>query len=579
VTAVLSLRDASYRYPGVALESLREVSLDLAAGSRSALLGPAGCGLSTLCLVLSGLAPRVVGGQLRGSLLLAGADVRDEPMHRLCESVVLAVPQAAAQLSLVAETVYEEVAFGPANLGLPRGEVMERTEQALEQLAIGSLAARDPRRLSGGQQQLVALAGLLAMRPRVLLLDDALAHLDARAAEHLRTALTDAAETGAAILLASHDTQRVVMQSERLLVMADGRVERQGATDEVLSDPSTWALGVAEPDERRLLHLLARAAAASSAPASHETVSPSLAAILSAPQADAAPLRADSPPSRAGGVPHIVRPVDLELRGLHFAYGDGTPALRGVDLAIPGGLCLALIGPNGSGKTTLARHLDGLLRPTSGEVLIAGEDTARRRVAELAAQVAVGFQDPDRQVFARRAGDEVAFGPRQLGFDADRLRAAVTGALEATGLQGDVDRHPQDLGGAARRLLVLASLLAMQTPVIVLDEPTVGLDVAGLRRLQRIMGRLRAEGRTIVLISHDLRFVAESADRVVLLVDGRVSLDGSPVEVFAQDRWPALRAAGLEPPVAAVLGARLGLGSTPTGAALLAAARATGQAG
>jgi energy-coupling factor transport system ATP-binding protein len=155
----------------------------------------------------------------------------------------------------------------------------------------------------------------------------------------------------------------------------------------------------------------------------------------------------------------------------------------------------------------------------------------------------------------------------------------VTGALEATGLQGDVDRHPQDLGGAARRLLALASLLAMQTPVIVLDEPTVGLDVAGLRRLHRIMGRLRAEGRTIVLISHDLRFVAETADRVVLLVDGRVSHDGSPVEVFAQDRWPALRAAGLEPPIAAVLGARLGLGSTPTGAELLAAARATGRAG
>lgn len=435
---------------------------------------------------------------------------------------------------------------------------MERTGQALEQLAIGPLAARDPRRLSGGQQQLVALAGLLAMRPRALLLDDALAHLDARAAKRLRTALADAAEAGAAILLASHDTERVVPQSERVLVMADGRVVRQGETEEIVSDPSTWALGVAEPDERRLLRLLARTAAARSAPRSPEAI---------------------SRPPEAAGVPHIARPVDLELRGLHFAYGDGTPALQGIDLAIPGGQCLALIGANGSGKTTLARHLDGLLRPTSGQVLIAGVDTARRRVAELAAQVAVGFQDPERQVFARRVGDEVAFGPRRLGFEAGRLTAAVTGALEATGLEGVADHHPQDLGGAARRLLALASLLAMQTPVVVLDEPTVGLDAAGLRRLQWIVGRLRAEGRTTILISHDLRFVAETAERVVLLVDGRVSLDGSPVEVFAEDRWADLRAAGWEPPAAAVLGVRLGLGSTPTEAALLAAARAKAQAG
>jgi energy-coupling factor transport system ATP-binding protein len=269
--------------------------------------------------------------------------------------------------------------------------------------------------------------------------------------------------------------------------------------------------------------------------------------------------------------------MDLELLGLRFAYADGTPALDGIDLAIPGGECVALIGPNGSGKTTLARHLDGLLRPTSGRVLLDGQDVAERHVAELAASVAVAFQDPDRQVFSRRVVDEVAFGPRQLGFDATRREAAVARALEATGLTDAADLHPHDLGEAARKSLAIASVLAMETPVLVLDEPTVGLDAAAVQRVQRTVGRLRAEGRSVIVISHDLRFVAETCERVVLLEQGRISLDGSPTEVFAEARWPVLRAAGLEPPAAAILGARLGLGSTPTEATLLAAARAAGQ--
>jgi energy-coupling factor transport system ATP-binding protein len=270
--------------------------------------------------------------------------------------------------------------------------------------------------------------------------------------------------------------------------------------------------------------------------------------------------------------------MDVELQGLHFAYPDGPPVLEGLDLRIPSGRSVALMGPNGSGKTTLARHLDGLLRPTRGRVLLDGRDIAGRRVADLAASVAVGFQDPDRQVFSRRVRDEVAFGPRQLGFSAERLGAAVAAALDATGLADDIDVHPHDLGGGRRKLLAIASLLAMETPVLVLDEPTVGLGVAGVERVQRIVARLVAEGRTIIAISHEPRFVAESFERVVLLAQGRVVMDGSPADVFAEAGRPLLRSAGLEPPVAAILGARLGLGSTPTEAALLASAAAAGQA-
>lgn len=266
--------------------------------------------------------------------------------------------------------------------------------------------------------------------------------------------------------------------------------------------------------------------------------------------------------------------TDIALEGVGYDYPGGVRALDGVDLAIRAGEAVAIIGANGSGKTTLARHLDGLLRPTQGRVLIAGEDAARRRVADLAASVGVCFQDPDRQIFSRDVRREVEFGPRQLGFGAQRRDRSVAAALLAVDLDDAVAVHPHDLGEARRKLLAIASVLAMETPVVVLDEPTVGLDAHGIERIGRLIATLREGGRTVIGISHDLRFVAESFERVVLLERGRVTLDGSPAQVFAADSWPRLRAAGLEPPAAAILGARLGLGSTPTEAALLKAARA-----
>ena len=265
--------------------------------------------------------------------------------------------------------------------------------------------------------------------------------------------------------------------------------------------------------------------------------------------------------------------MDVELRGVSFAYPSGATVLDDIDLVIPGGQAVALVGANGSGKTTLARHLNGLLRPTQGRVLLDGADIATRRVADLAASVAVGFQDPDRQVFSRSVRAEVEFGPRRLGFSAERRERAVAEALVATGLADVFDVHPHDLGESRRMLLALASLLAMETDVLVLDEPTVGLDPAGEARVASVAARLLAAARTVIAISHDMRFVAETCERVVVLEEGRVVLDGSPADVFAEDSWPLLRRAGSEPPEAALLGARLGLGSTPTESAVLAAAR------
>ncbi|HEX7225218.1 MAG TPA: ABC transporter ATP-binding protein [Candidatus Limnocylindria bacterium] len=271
---------------------------------------------------------------------------------------------------------------------------------------------------------------------------------------------------------------------------------------------------------------------------------------------------------------------DLAVEGLVHVYADGgVRALDGVDLRIGAGERVALIGQNGSGKTTLVRHLNGLLRPTEGRVLVDGVDAGTLTVAQLASRIGLVFQDPDRQVFAGSVRSEIEFGPRNLGRSGAALGTAVREALAATGLDGEERTNPYDLGGSRRKLLALASVLAMETPVLVLDEPTTGQDARGVARVRAVIDRASAAGRTVIAISHDMGFVAEAFSRVIVMRAGRVILDGPPATAFAEEAWEALGSTYLEPPLAARVGARLGLGATPTDAALIEALAAPGSGG
>ena len=266
----------------------------------------------------------------------------------------------------------------------------------------------------------------------------------------------------------------------------------------------------------------------------------------------------------------------IRIDGVGFVYPDGTRALTDVDLAFEPGESVAIVGQNGSGKSTLVRHLNGLLRPTEGRILHDGEDVASVRTAALAARVGIVFQNPDRQIFAGNVRAEVAFGPRILGRSAETVGTATREALEVVGLADVADANPYDLGYSRRKLLAIASVLAMDTPVVVLDEPTTGQDARGIARVQAVLAELAGEGRTVIAISHDMRFVAESFARIVVMGGGRVLLDGTPAEVFEESAWPVLESTYLEPPYTARVGARLGLGPTPTETALLAALSARG---
>ncbi len=263
--------------------------------------------------------------------------------------------------------------------------------------------------------------------------------------------------------------------------------------------------------------------------------------------------------------------VGLRTERLVFVYPDGTRALDGVDLEISAGERIAIIGQNGSGKSTLVRHFDGLLRATEGNVSVGGVPVGRRHVAELAAQVGIAFQNPDRQIFSGRVAREVEFGPRNVGVERRELDARVDEALAAVGLADRRDANPYDLGYSQRKLLALASILAMRTPVVILDEPTTGQDATGITRVVSIVETLGREGRTVVAISHDMRFVAGNFARVAVMRAGSIILDGTPAEVFSDANWELLASTYLEPPLAARVGARLGVGSTPTEQSLVEA--------
>jgi energy-coupling factor transport system ATP-binding protein len=248
--------------------------------------------------------------------------------------------------------------------------------------------------------------------------------------------------------------------------------------------------------------------------------------------------------------------MDIVVTDLVFTYPSGVTALDGVTLTIPAGQRLAIVGQNGAGKTTLVRHFNGIFQPSQGSVQIGDWDAKGRDIAALAARVGYVFQNPDEQLFARNIRDEIAFGPKNLGVDKAEIEQRVTDSLHRSGLDGMEDTHPYHLSLSERKRVALASVLAMQTPIVVLDEPTTGQDARGVALIGDVVGALHDEGRTVVAITHDMDFCAENFDRVLVMADGKVIADGTPEQAFT--RLDALAEAHVEPPQLERL--RIGLG-------------------
>jgi energy-coupling factor transport system ATP-binding protein len=527
----------------------------VAPGTVTVVMGATGAGKSTLVRCLSRLVPCFTPAELGGDVRLNGASILDRTVGDIAGTIGMVFQDFEAQL--FSTDVTQEVVFGLEHTGVPPAEMPMRVAAALAAVGLAGFDGRDPTTLSGGEKQRLAIAGLLALEPEVLLLDEPTTDLDPIGRRDVLAVLDRVSGEGRAVLLVEHDTT-ALERADTVVLMREGRVVASGTPADVLRDIARCeAVGIRPPDIARVFAALGL----DDAPADVETAAERLRARGA---------RVVPPPettSRSALAPLI------RVESVTHRYGDGPPALVDVDCEIGRGEFVAVVGRNGSGKTTLAKTLNALLVPTSGRVTLDGADVKRLALEDVARRVGFVFQDPDHQLFAATVVEEVAFGPTNLGLPPAEVAARVEEALGEVGLAAR-DDDPFLLDKGARQRLAVAAVLAMRPDVLVLDEPTTGLDHREQQRMLGLLRRLHAAGRTIVIITHTPWVIAEYAERVLLLSAGRLRYDG-PVRGFFADAGLVAEASFRAPDVT-----RLGqaFGCTPLGVEeLVAWTRLEGQ--
>ncbi|WP_286795118.1 ABC transporter ATP-binding protein [Microbacterium sp. UBA3394] len=520
------------------------VTFDVSPGEVVLLLGPSGSGKSTLALALNGLIPHALPATVDGTVRIEGVDTSATTVAALSTRVGMVFQDPDAQL--VTGTLLDEVAFGPENLKLPVAEVLARAEAALRRVGLWHRRRENPDRLSGGGRQRLAIACALAMGSPLLVLDEPTANLDPRGIDEVYAALGDLVAAGdRAIVLVEHNLDAAIGFVDRVVVLdASGRLLADGPVDDVLRRRADelHRLGVWLPHSALAALRLRRAGyALDPLPLTPAELRDAL--ETTAPVA--APREASAPAAtRATGDP-VVR-----VRGLDVRRGR-TDVLHGVDLEVRRGEFVAIVGANGAGKTTLVQAIAGVIRPPRGSVSVDGADIARVDPRRLSSRIGFVFQNPEHQFIAHTVYDELAHGLRRTGLDEAAVRERVDEMLARFGLSERADAHPFLLSGGQKRRLSVGTALIGGAPVLALDEPTFGQDRARADELLRLLAELRADGTTILVVTHDMQLVAEHAERMVVVDAGRIAADGDTADVFADDallertglRMPPLRRA------------------------------------
>lgn len=537
--------------------ALDDVTLEVCRGERVCVLGANGSGKSTLASVICGLlAPDEGDVELAGHAVCTGG-VPDLAAYRDARRQLGLVFQNPDD-QIVTSVVADDVAFGPENLGVPRAQISVRVARELRRVAMEKYAHADPSRLSGGQRQRVCIAGALAMEPAVLVLDEPSSLLDVRGRAAIMRVMGRLAAAGATLVHVTHFMDEA-LAADRVVVMQHGHVALEGTPDEVFAAKNAQvieALGLEMPFEARLAVALRQAGAAGGA--------------IAAPGAPS-----DEKPAACAACAHTAEPLAILARDLGFSYGPGAQALDGVSLEVPVRATTAIVGQTGSGKSTLLRLLCGLEAADAGSLTVCGINAAtkhgRRQVRR-----AVGYvmQHPERQLFAQTVAEDVAFGPRNQGLSAVEVEGRVAHALDLVGLADRRDASPFELSGGQQRLAAIAGVLAMEPELLVLDEPTAGLDPRGRARLRALMADLAAHGVTLLQVTHSMEDAAR-ADHVVVLDQSHVLAAGTPAEVFCPANEPQLTAVGLGLPRPLAYACEHALDARPlTLEALVAALRA-----
>ncbi|HEY71651.1 MAG TPA: ABC transporter ATP-binding protein [Thermoflexia bacterium] len=490
----LVIEGLTFRYHSRPEPALHTLSLTLERGELLLVAGASGCGKTTLIRCINGLIPRTYNGDLEGSILLDGQDGSEMTMATLSQTVGTVLQDPERQI--LGSFVLNEVAFGLENLGLPREEILQRVDETLDYLGISRLRERETFYLSGGEKQKVALAGVLAMRPSILLLDEPLASLDPASAQEALSLFRRLADEGVSIILVEHRVEDAFsIHPDRVLFMQEGQVTYCGPPD-----------GLADVVDYRQVKMPAPVVIQRAA--------------------------SEPPPTFEPAIKPNGREPLVAFENVSFAYeDDGPTVIRDVNLTIRRGDVIALLGPNGAGKTTLVKHAIGLLKPRQGNVVIEGRDTRDLSVAQIAHTLGYVFQSPSHMLFAPTVREELAFGPHNLGYDEEIITEGVERAVEIVNLKGLEEYPPLALSFGQQKRVSIAAILAMRSKILVMDEPTAGQDYWNYMAFMDSI--LQMPGfEAIFFITHDLDLAICYASRVILMHEGQIAGDGSPAEVL-----------------------------------------------
>jgi energy-coupling factor transport system ATP-binding protein len=502
---MIRFEDVSVTYEGAAEPAVRQVGLTVPEGELCLVVGPSGVGKSTLLGAVSGLVPHFTGGLLRGRVTVAGRDTRTHRPRELAD-VVGTVGQDPLS-HFVTDTVEDELAYGMESLGLAPDTMRRRVEETLDLLGLADLRDRPLATLSGGQQQRVAIGSVLTVHPKVLVLDEPTSALDPGAAEEVLAVLQRLVhDLGTTVLMAEHRLERVVQYADQVILLpAPGAAPVIGPPAEIM------AVSPVHPP----VVTLGRLAGWSPLPLSVRDARRNAAALRER-------LAGRTPPA----VPSPAGELLVDVRKLTVRRGRAA-ALRAVDLTLRAGETVALMGRNGAGKSTLLSTLVGLHAPASGTVTVGGAAPYRSRPGDLVRRAGLVPQEPRDLLYADTVAAECAAADRDACAPAGSCRALVAELLP--GVHDEV--HPRDLSEGQRLTLALAVVLTARPPVLLLDEPTRGLDYAAKSRLVAHLRSLAAAGHAIVLATHDVELAAELAHRVLILADGELVADGPAADV------------------------------------------------